>query len=282
MTAKTDGTWVARVSVAVALVVLSACSPLLAQGVGSGLAVPKVDCWMGLYYGDLKVGYSHTSVSRAKFEGREVYRKDEVVEFRARFSGKKKGFTLRHTICADDALNPVYELISGKDLYPAKRSEALMSFEARYGPKTLRVKTNMEGKVAERTSALSDEDRALAVAGIAYEFGTKALKPGDEFRLYHLCKRSFLIEPAGPQFSYFTGTATISVLRTERVDVLGQARDAVVLEDSYDAGKLTRWQLEDGTIVRETSSAGNVTWRLETRQEAMKMKPADGPEVGGK
>ncbi|MCX6375811.1 MAG: lasso peptide biosynthesis protein, partial [Armatimonadetes bacterium] len=230
------------------LMALVACVPVTAQRVPS-------ESWMGIYIGQLKIGYAGFFVDKADFEGKPGYRLKSASVVSVPVLGEDVGQNLETTSYLNEKTEPVYEVF--------KMSSAGYSttVTARFGKTEITAEVLSDGKKSTKkipippgTKLVADDTNFLSQ--------TIKLQVGD--------KRSF------KSFDPLTLTLDdieIEVVRSEELVLEDGRHRCLVIKSKTPLGDATSWQDEKGDLLKVETSMG-FTMLREPKEAAQSLKAA--------
>ncbi len=261
--------------------------PLLGQATSEPTAKPNphllssspanADYWMGVYSGSSKIGYFHVVTGPDKFEGKDVFRRDESLHLWTALTGKSTDTDFNHTSYAGNDFFPVFDEASVVD-HTVSPQVGNYTVEIRYSPESADITTTFEGKATTDTTPVSEEHRDWLIDGCAYDFGVRRLRVGDSIDIVHWCWI------ANTQASINGGevNSTLKTVRRQDLKLGEKTYNVFVISEERDADeKVTRWQLDNGEVIKQEMSG--VTMVLESKEKATQpVKPVKPNAVGTK
>ena len=228
-----------------------------------------LDYWMGIYDNSEKVGNIHVTVGPAKLDGKNVFRRDDVLQIRLKSATGPHESEISRTLYADSSIHPIEDLRYGKQIHPTSE---LSTIDIKYGKDSAAVTMTSDGKTATQTVPLSDIDKGLIEAGCLYDFGAAGIEAGQKLDINH---PSIQIQPNKPAVNWYSRDGSAVVLRKERLTVNGKSYDVFVLSEMDKGGLETiKWQTAAGQIIKQEIPHSGVKWVLESKDEAERTESA--------
>lgn len=234
------------------------------------------DYWMGIFYAGQRMGYLHVTVKNDKFEGKDVLSSYEVVSTRFTQSGKKTQRHAERIVHTDSQMSSVYDFVAMSEV-DGDKSESKMSMEQRYTSNTVDVKLIQDGKENKSTHPLDSTDQVLVKAGWKYSLFDNKINIGADIALNRM-RLLFGPAPGAMEFQMRNGTA--KALRRQKLETDGVVNDTIVVsETTNENDEIIRYQLENGTILKEEQPLAKVTLVREPKEKAMEIEKGDGPNL---
>lgn len=241
---------------------------------------PALDYWMGIYYGKEKIGYVHVSTGSTTYEGKPACILQDVYRIRYHDGDKWCVIDIVHNGIADANYNLLLDTLEfslqNNSMAEIKtNSTGLKKTRSGY---IMTVRVDSDSK--QEPVKLTKEDVKNLNAGKKYEFGAAKLSPGFKLlmnRCYHRVLKNNDANKIGISMS--SGNSTLSVLRREKLKLDNWEFDAIVVKEKGKLGEATRWQLENGVVLKEIASDGSTTFIYEPKAKATEIDSGNGPDV---
>lgn len=228
---------------------------------GSAMSVVlSKDAWMGVYLGPNKIGYMHTTITREKLQGKDVYCMREVLVSRLRMEGKQIRRDSTTTLYFGDDLRPI------QGVYEDIDNGATTRIEAQFVQDRVLCKATASGTSTAKSIAIPP-GTDLSIR-LAYEVGRKPLAVGDE-----ITASSF--DPV----QLAVTSETLQATRREDVLFRGEKRSAMVILHGIGRTQVTDWRLDSGELAKsEMPGIGAVMVAL-TKEDAMADLEVNGSDL---
>ncbi len=223
----------------------------------------NLDYWMGVYRDSTKIGYLHLTTKPDKLDGKEVFRRDNVLHLWK--CGPDKTYNA-------DFISTQY---AGANLYPVLLTEHIngdgpkgpesMAIETRFVEVTTECTWTCDGKSNSKTFTLDPEAVDMIAAGCAHDFGVLKLTDGESVQAG---LERYTI--GDEQVTWNDCYVVLSMLRHEALKLNGMTYNTSVTCERGKGEERMKWQLESGEIVKEEWPQEGVTWVKETKDRAMK------------
>jgi len=199
------------------------------------------ESWMNATMMGVKVGYLHTKVDRAKYNGQDVLRVDSGTFTEIKRFGMSIKLTKTKLFYIGEDFTPIYFSSRSDETGQEKVVEGTVQNG------TVKMKTTLEGRTTEKIQKLLPGTFfAEAIEEITVR---KGLKVGNKFSV-----KAFSID------LYDTIDIGVSVLKKDKITYKGQIKEVFVVDYTMDImGGITskEWISDDGEIYKmETSSLG--------------------------
>jgi hypothetical protein len=242
---------------------------------------PSQDYWMGVYLKSTKIGYAHITVRRDRYKDKDAWRREETLSVRFQSNGKRMQIGLFRNSLADERFSPISESVrfASREL-PKPTEEALMNFN--YDPDQRVLEMTGGAEMPTITMPYDAGEQAEARAGMQYDLGALALGDGSMTSMLHMSIRQFSVSAvSGKEFTCTTMpvSCTVTVEAREKVNVGGKSYDTVRVLEASRAGKVRRWHLKTGEILKEELLSGRLSLIQETKAKATDIDKGDGPNL---
>jgi len=238
-----------RLAAMIILTLIAASLPVAAQRVPS-------ESWMGIYIGQMKLGYAGFFVDKADFEGKPGYRLKSTSVVSVPVLGEDVGQNLDTTSYLNEKTEPVYEVF--------KMSSAGYSttVTARFGKTEITAEVLSDGKKSTKKIPIPPGTKLVA-DDTSFLSQTIKLQVGD--------KRSF------KSFDPLTLTLDdieLEVVRSEELVLEDGRHRCLVIKSKTPLGDATSWQDEKGDLLKVETSMG-FTMLREPKEVAQSLTPGE-------
>ena len=221
------------------VVLLAACGHAFAQ-----------ESWLGVYFGEAKIGYSHVKISSVTRGGRRLYRVYSVTVTRMALLGQPVEQRMVMTQWLDRRWAP--RLVDFSMDSGGHRTELRAIFTQKY----VKCQFSSGGTTTQKLIPIPKGANLILDPSMML---ARAVKPGKKLRFHYLNTVSVAIEP---------GVA--EVLRREAVTVGGVTYNALVVKTTMPMGTIIHWQDDRGELLRAEAMMG-ITMVKETREQALSL-----------
>jgi hypothetical protein len=249
----------------------------------AGKLVPKnQDYWMGIYSGKSKIGYMHVTTSPDKYNGKDVYRRDETVTLVSDAGSPDSTATISNTLYSDATLFPIKASVafSSPDGNGSVASQAL--FEVNYTQKTVETKcpTGMTFALKDGTKASSlsqpyvKNEKADLRNGTRYLYGMWKFTPDIKDMRVRYVRQYILVgpkssdDPNNMSFNYGEATADFQVIRHEKLKLDGKTYDALLVLESAGSDHRITWMTTNGDVLKTQFCGTSATLVREPKDKA--------------
>lgn len=227
---------------------------------------PFLNYWLAVYSGVHQVGCMQTTLSCDTLNGEEVFKREDNVYLRAKDSDMTAHLEISGVIYTTRRFRPILDRFTfiTKSVVSGETHEQQGTMEMDYVNNTQKMVQTSGGETKEETTRV---DLKASDLDYSAEFCARPLKVGDKLS-YNTSKFPAAAAAYGGQVRFERSTSEVRVLRREKVEVNNITYDALVLQDKSDLGEATRWQLDNGTIIKESIPYSGVTLKAITEKEA--------------
>lgn len=211
-----------RRSALIPIIILLACGTCHAADLAR-------DAWMGVYLGPNRIGSVHTTVTRDRLLGREVWRMREVLTTRFRMEGRAVRSESSTMLFFGDDLKPI------EASYRQTDNGATTWTTARFRPDKIECQRCVRYKISPKIIPI--RPRTDFSAWLAYELGLRIPAKGEE-----LAAASF--DPS----RMVVATETYRRVGKEQVTYLGTQREAIVIRHGSGRMEVNDWRLDGGEL----------------------------------
>jgi transglutaminase-like putative cysteine protease len=228
------------------------------------------DEWMSIYSGTNRVGYRHITVSPDKLKGKDVYHMEDTAMMRTKFSvyGSMQ-FDSTFRVYFGRDFKPVSAYFAGRssgrcmtaDNKPTDSISVTGTVDFDYKKRRESLTLHSGGRTEHRQFDIDDENGLVRIG--MYQLGVKHPSIGDKFSIFSSYPRSVVLWWFEmPPFQ----TPTAVVTKREEITAGGKTYSALVVREN----DFTRWQADNGEIIKDANKDGSVTCVLETKENALK------------
>lgn len=206
------------------------------------------DEWMGIYMAGQKMGYTHTTVNNANYQGRDCYKIESLVRTRLVLLGTDVQQDIRTVVFTDKNYSPLYEsfeMASG-----GRKTEVRATFSERDVQCSVITESGKSNKIVPLNGIKLIDNSMSAL-------GSDTLKVGQKSNLHYFNPLTLSVD-----------NLDVEVLRQETIEVKNKTYDTFVLSSVTPMGTVTSWQLEDGSMVKSVAMM-NLTMLTESADEAV-------------
>lgn len=221
---------------------------------------PSRDAWMGVYLGPTKIGYMHTTVTRDKLDGKDVYCMRETLVSRLRIEGKRVRRDSTTTLYFGDDLKPI------RGVYEDDDNGVITRVEARFQPGRILCTSDSGGVTSARNVTIPSG--ADLSARLVYELGRKTLRVGDEVSAASFDSAMMSVI-----------TETLKAVRREDVTYQGKKRSATVVVHGTGRSEVTDWRLDSGDLVKSEIRGIGATMVAQSKDTAQALMEETGPDL---
>lgn len=235
------------------------------------------DYWMGIYYGDTKIGYLHTTFGPGKYQGNDVLQRQDYLRFRYVSKGIPIRHEINHILHVDKAFMPINEAINVLSYEPK-----LYSFRAEFNYNQSGRRGYMqadEQPASEYDLPFVEGEKERVIAGTQFSFAASKLEVGKKHKIKHFIINGLRIKESRVLAGFNVGDCELEVLRKETLKVGGTEYQTIVVSESYKEGMITSYFTENGEEVRRMDRANNIFFIREDKDKAMEIDKGDGPDL---
>lgn len=246
------------------------------------MKIDKADYWMGAYYGSTKLGYSHITIKPDKLNGKDVFRRDEVMYLNMCASGETINLSYRCTQYANINLYPISEMADFKSKKYKTATHDKPSIDTAkikivYGQNMAYAKVAFGENKSHMTTPIDSEERKKLIAGSMYIFD--AMKPvvGKETGISLMY---YVIDCVGEHaFNYNSHDSVLNVLGHEKLELDGVSHNTIITSvESGNDNEMVVW-LEDGRVIKKEFTKTGVILVRQPKEQATAKDDGKSPSM---
>jgi hypothetical protein len=232
-----------------------AISIALCAAATSAQEIPS-ESWMGVYFGQTKIGYTEFRIDRASFEGRMLYRLRSTMFDRMTVMGVKVEQDVDTTIYLDDKYAPVYQT------FKMSSGGSSTNVTARF--QATQILAEMESQGSKISKAIPIPEGSVVMGDSTFLTNTGSMKIGDKIDVKTFDPLSLTLDDM-----------RMELLRKEDIAIGGETVPSFVIKSTTPMGDVTVWQDSKGNLLKAIGLMG-ITMIREPK-EAAKSLPSDVP-----
>lgn len=209
--------------------------PVFAQEIPS-------ESWMGIYLGDIKLGYARFAVDNAKFQGKDGYKLESTSYTRVLSLGEPVEISMETTIYLNKEFRPIYQLF---DMSSAGHTTTTV---AKFTDTEIIAELRSEGTKSTKTIPIPKGSHLVGES--TFLPASMKLKVGDKITVRCFNPISITLDDL-----------QIEVLRQEKLELGGKVYDTFVIKNLTPQGEMTSWQDANGDVLKVQAQAGMVMIR---------------------
>lgn len=226
---------------------------------------PFLEYWLAIYSGVQQVGCMQTTLSCDTLSGEEVFKRQDSIYLRTKDSNSTGRADVSDVVYATEHFTPIIHtlVMDASSTESGKTEEHHSEMELDYIKKTQKTIYRSGNETKEETVKADLDSKE----DCSPEFSGRPLKTGDKLTCSTYKFPSVVAGTSG-HFAFTRSSSDIQVLRREKIEVDNKTCDALVLQDKSKFGEATRWQLDNGVIVKEDMPYSGVALKAVTEKEA--------------
>ncbi|MDO8682133.1 MAG: DUF3108 domain-containing protein, partial [Armatimonadota bacterium] len=231
------------------LIVISLISLLFISSIPIQAQTPNSqEIWMGVYLGDMKLGYMSMSSTKTQYNGRDAYRSDVIMRTKMMLLGARIRQDINMVVYTDLEQKPIFEVFEMSSGGQTSR------IEAEFKPDVIECKHVSQGVVTPKSIPIPPGTNLTDDSSL-YGVGGKKVQVGDKFSANYFNPLTFTIDPL-----------TSEVTHREKLELRGKTYDVFVVKRNSPMEDMTLWVDENGEPIQIIMK---VTMIRETKEEAM-------------
>ena len=235
------------------------------------LKVPFHDYWMGIYLKGAKIGCMRTTTARTDLDGKNVLCWQQAFRVAIRGGDKCIAADFKNVIYATEDLTPLARAVENEYRERDDPQVYKLVMEFRYTPEREYVKVQRMQERKAFSEPTSEGDWQLHIDSFQYDFGVRELSVGDSFDVHHVGPLILKVSSEELGSSFAAADYSVKVLRRERVTVGDTLYDALVVVEKRKSKseEITRWQLENGEMIKVEIPQHDLTYIREPKEKAL-------------
>lgn len=215
--------------------------PAIAQQIPS-------ETWMGIYFGQAKVGYASYRIDKAAYKGKSGYKLESTSVTHLLLLGEEVGQDVNSTAYLNDKFEPLEET------FKMSSSGHTTTITARFGPNEITAEVESEGKKSTKKIPIPKDSK---IVGDSTYFSGMNLKVGDKLDIKYFNPLSLSLDDVH-----------LEVLRQEELKLGNEIFSAFVIKSQTALGDMTCWQDSNGELLKVVALMG-ITMVREPKDVAM-------------
>lgn len=227
------------------------------------------DYWMGIHYGNSRIGYLHTVIKHDTFEGKQVIAKQDDLVLRIKSNGETSDMKLKQTLYVGEGFMPIAVLFEASS---PDADDQNVKAEMRYNKDSVDMTMTVPQEDAEPvklSNPLDNKEMAELAAGVKYDLGLTKLEVGDKLKVALSAMDALNISSENVQFGVGSAHVDLEVLREEMLSYYTKSVRTLAVKEKQSEDTSTRWYSTTGQLYKIHQDKNNVTFLREPMKDAM-------------
>lgn len=219
------------------LTIIMAMTSLIGCGIPVSAQDAPSESWMGIYRGQVKIGYAHLRKEKETYQGKPGYRCDSKVFTRILALGVLVEQELMTTIHLSEDSQPVFET------FEMQSGGSVTKIEAAFDPKKITAVVYSEG--TKETKTIPIPEGSKLVGDLMFFPAGRDLKVGDTFDYKYFNAAGLALDDVHTE-----------VVSRETITIEGTQISALLLRNITPLGEMQCWLDEKGDVLKVTAILG--------------------------
>ncbi len=219
------------------LTIIMAMTTIFGYGIPVSAQDAPGESWMGIYRGQVKIGYAHLRKENETYKGKAGYRCDSKVFTRILALGVLVEQELMTTIHLDEQGQPVFET------FEMQSGGSVTRIEASFEPQKITAVVHSAGTKETKTIPIPEGSRL--VGDLMFFPAGRALKVGDTFDYKYFNAAGLTLDDVHSE-----------VLSAETIELDGVQVKTLLLRNMTPLGEMKCWLDDKGDVLKVTAILG--------------------------